>query len=406
MSSEEKLDVPDAEVSPLRICFITTYPPRFDGIAVYSHELIKALKERGNTVYVISNPDLDVGGHADQENVFPAMQPEKVGWVRDVFNTVVKLKPDVVHIQHEYGLFDIDGKLSTDLLDLLIELNLQRTPAVVTYHSVYRTLNDKERLFMNISLQLIDAGVVHEELQKIFLPVNLGWVPQNVYVISHGAEVIEAGGVPDVLEAKRRYGLEGKDVVMCLGWWEPYKRFEDVVKIWPDVAAQVPNAVLVIAGDVRPGSRSGVRYKPMLLKAVEESPARDSIRVIQGSFVAIEYLTVENAADIIVLPYDQSTQSGVLAHAFSLGKPAIVTDVGGLMAEVHASSAGIVVSRGDLNQLKEYIVLLLSNEDMREQYARRALAYVEKRIGWEYVAGLHQSLYRSITKDGVRSIRT
>jgi glycosyltransferase involved in cell wall biosynthesis len=111
-------------------------------------------------------------------------------------------------------------------------------------------------------------------------------------------------------------------------------------------------------------------------------------------------------ADIVVLPYDQSTQSGALAHAFSLGKPAIVTDVGGLMAEVHASAAGVVVSRGDLDHLKEYIVMLLSKKDMREQYARRAEAYVAQRIGWEYVAGLHQSLYRSMTKDKGQSIHT
>ncbi len=107
-----------------------------------------------------------------------------------------------------------------------------------------------------------------------------------------------------------------------------------------------------------------------------------------------------------MLPYDQSTQSGVLAHAFSLGKPVIVTDVGCLMAEVHESGAGVVVSRGDLAQLKEYIVLLLSNEDIREKYARHALAYVEKRIGWDYVAGLHESLYRSVDEARARSIRT
>jgi glycosyltransferase involved in cell wall biosynthesis len=161
----------------------------------------------------------------------------------------------------------------------------------------------------------------------------------------------------------------------------------------------VPNAVLVIAGDARPGSRSGVRYKPTLLKAAADSPAREHIVIIEGSFLPTEYLTVENAADIIVLPYDQSTQSGVLAHAFSLGKPAIVTDVGGLMAEVHASASGVVISRGDLDQLKDYITLLLSNKQMREKYARRALAYVEKRIGWNYVAGMHQSLYRSMVMD-------
>jgi hypothetical protein len=51
-------------------------------------------------------------------------------------------------------------------------------------------------------------------------------------------------------------------------------------------------------------------------------------------------------------------------------------------------------------------VLLLSNKEMREKYAGRAQAYVAQRIGWEYVAGLHQSLYRSMIKDKGRSIRT
>jgi hypothetical protein len=63
--------------------------------------------------------------------------------------------------------------------------------------------------------------------------------------------------------------------VLCLGWWEQYKRFEDVVAIWPQVASEVPYAVLVVAGDARPGSRSGVLYKPKLLKAVAESPQSD-----------------------------------------------------------------------------------------------------------------------------------
>ena len=110
----------------------------------------------------------------------------------------------------------------------------------MTYHSVYSTLGDKEHVFMNISLQLIDAAVVHEEFQKIFLPVNLGWVPQNVTVIPHGAQIFAAGGVPDVLESKKQYDLMGKDVVLCLGWWEQYKRFEDVVAVWPRSPVRFP----------------------------------------------------------------------------------------------------------------------------------------------------------------------
>jgi glycosyltransferase involved in cell wall biosynthesis len=402
MNSKEDVSFEKISVSNLTICMVTPYPPRFGGIATYADELIHAIKSYGHTVYVICNPDVSDGGHGGQEGVFPAMDVEKIGWHNDVFKAIKNVDPDVVHIQHEYGLYDIDDKFSTDLLDLLVLLNLDRIPTTITYHSVYSTLSSKEHVFMNLSLQLVDAGIVHEELQKIFLPVNLGWVPQNLHVIPHGAKMAGKVGVPDEAEAKKLYGLSGKDVVMCLGWWEPYKKFEDVVKIWPEVVKEDPNAILVIAGDARPGSRRGVIYKPTLCKAIEESPVKESILVIQGSFSQKEYSTILNAADIIVLPYDQSSQSGVLAHAFSLGKVAVVTNVGGLMAEVHASGAGIVTPLGDLDELRDYIVLLLKNEQMRTKYAQKAVQYVQKRIGWKYVAGMHLSLYSSIVRSKKR----
>ena len=61
-------------ISRLRICFISPYPPRFGGIATYSHELAEGIKKRGHTVYVICNPDLDAGGHAGQ--------PFLLRWIR------------------------------------------------------------------------------------------------------------------------------------------------------------------------------------------------------------------------------------------------------------------------------------------------------------------------------------
>lgn len=402
MNSKEEVSFKRDVIPNLTLCMITPYPPRHDGIATYSDELIHAIKSYGHTVYVICNPDVSDGGHGGQEGVFPAMDVEKMGWHNNVFRAIKDVDPDVVHIQHEYGLYDIDDKFSTDLLDLLVLLNLDRIPTAITYHSVYSTLSSKEYVFMNLSLQLVDAGIVHEELQKIFLPVNLGWVPRNLHVIPHGANMVGEEGVPDAAEAKKLYGLSDNDVVMCLGWWEPYKKFEDVVKIWPEVVKEDPNAVLVIAGDARPGSRRGAIYKPTLLTAIEESPAKESILVIQGSFSPKEYNTILNAADIIVLPYDRSSQSGVLAHAFALGKPAVVTDVGGLMAEIHASGAGVVTPLGDLDELRAHILLLLQNEQIRAKYAQRAMQYVQQRIGWKYVAGMHLSLYSSTVRSKKR----
>ena len=95
--------------------------------------------------------------------MFPAMDVEKMGWHNDVFKAIKNINPDMVHIQDEYGLYDIDDKFSTDLLDLLVLLDLDRISTAITYHSVYSTLRSKEHVFMNLSLQLVDAGIVHEE---------------------------------------------------------------------------------------------------------------------------------------------------------------------------------------------------------------------------------------------------
>jgi glycosyltransferase involved in cell wall biosynthesis len=95
----------------------------------------------------------------------------------------------------------------------------------------------------------------------------------------------------------------------------------------------------------------------------------------------------------VVLPYDRASQSGNLAHAFALGKPAVVTAVEGLKAEVEASQAGATVPLGSLEDLKAALLLLLRDNALRELFSRRALEYVQKKIGWSIVAKKHILLY-------------
>ncbi len=378
---------------------ITSFPPRHDGIATYSNELIFAIEHYGHTVYVITHMDVDVGGHEHQLDVFGLVDIEKEGWEKAVFRKIQELQPDVVHIQHKYGLYAHAGDYGIPVLDLLFLLYVAEIPSVITYHSVYSTLSREEAAFTGLSLSIASAGVVHEEFQKIFLPENLGWVPNNVYVIPHGAKTTVAKAVPSPPEIKARYGLEERKVVLCIGWWEPNKRFEDVVAIWPNIVEEVPDTVLVIAGDARPGSPSGVRYKPELLKAIEESPAREHIKVITGAFEPNEYDMILNMADIVVLPYDRASQSGNLAHAFALGKPAVVTSLEGLKAAVEASGAGIDVPLGSSKDLEAGVLSLLRDDELRKLYSQRAQEFVRTEIGWSIVAGKYLRLYEIVIKE-------
>ncbi|MBN1941175.1 MAG: glycosyltransferase [Candidatus Diapherotrites archaeon] len=382
----------------MRIVFVTSWPPRHCGIATYSWDLIKAIRNLGHEVFVVTFAD---GGKKGADRVYPILNIGKgqklksAEWCEKLYEKVSRLKPDVVHIQHEYGLYQHKKDQSAKLLNTFYKWMVDAEfPVAVTYHSVYTVLDRSQSIYMDVALKLTGAGIVHEEYQKIYLPVNIGRLPDNVYVIPHGAKDLKA-----FKNAKRELGLEGKKVVGLIGWWEPNKGFERVVKIWSKIRKRAgKSAVLVVAGGARPGSTSGQMYKPKLLKNIEKSKDRPSIKVMEGAFTPEEYDKVLSSFDIMVLPYNRASQSGNLAHAFALGVPCIATAMEGLKAEIEESRAGMAVPMEDDMELERAIVELLKNDALRKRYAKNAVKYVTSKIKWSIVAKKHVSLYEKLIK--------
>ncbi|MDD5163011.1 MAG: glycosyltransferase [Candidatus ainarchaeum sp.] len=375
---------------------VSSWPPRHCGIATYSVDLVNAMRSLGHDVKIITFSD---GGKKGEKNVYPILPVAKdrklrhADWSEKLYQAVRKLKPDVVHIQHEYGLYLHDDDYSSKLFNCLFKWKVDAEfPVVLTYHSIYTALDRMQSIYMDVALKLSSAAIFHEEYQKIYLPINIGRVPDNVYVIPHGAK-----GMKQDKDAKHELGLEGQKVVGLIGWWEPNKGFERVVKLWDSIKKKTgKNTVLVVAGDARPGSTSGQIYKPKLLNAIEKSRDRASIKVIQGAFTPEDYDRVLSAFDIMVLPYSRASQSGNLAHAFALGVPCIATAMEGLKAEIEESKAGIAVPEGDDAELERAIVELVKNDELRNKYAKNAFAYVTSTIKWSVVAKKHFALYEKL----------
>jgi len=384
----------------LKIVFVTSWPPRHCGIATYTQDLARALRKQGHEVHVVTFTD---GGRKGEKFVHPVLKVKKGStklvdpkWDEKLYKEVEKIRPDVVHIQHEYALYLYDDDFSSGLFRPFFRWKVEANfPVVVTYHSVFTALDRVESYYMDIALELTDAGIVHEEYQKIYLPENIGRLPDNVYVIPHGAKDIKP-----YKNAKAELGLKGKKVVGLIGWWEPNKGFERVVKMWPKIKRQVgKNVVLVVAGDARPGSKSGQMYKPILLNAIKKSSAKGSIKTIVGAFTPEKYDKVLSAFDLMVLPYSRASQSGNLAHAFALGVPCIATAMEGLKAEIEASKAGITAPPGDDLELMHGISHVMKHEELRKRYARNAAKYVTKQIKWSVIAGKHVALYEKLISD-------
>src|SRR4029077_5238562 len=107
----------------------------------------------------------------------------------------------------------------------------------------------------------------------------------------------------------------------------------------------------------------------------------------------IEYFF--SAADVVVLPYIKTSQSGILLSAFAAGRPVIVTDTGGLSEIVDDGRGGFVGPPKDSKALAEASIKILKSPDLLEQMGREAKMLAETAYSWHKVALKTMDVYRS-----------
>lgn len=364
-----------------KVVWISSYLPRSCGIAFYSEHYINALKKYAKksrkkvSFKIISHTDAKLADYPIIDNI----RDKK--WHLKVLKAIKKEKPDIVHIQHEYGLYETYQDCNERVVELIKLIKKEKIPVVMTYHSVYEKLQKCHANFVSESLKELDAGILHEDYQKKALKKNIGWQPENVYILPHGSrEDIKI----DKKEAREDLGYTQDELVVgTAGLASERKGFRTLIRQWPRVVKAVPSAILAL--ELKPESVQETRtYIDKVLEEMLASSVSNNIEFSVKNYSEMEFYKRLASFDIHILPYKSESQSGVLAHGFSVGAPAIVTDIEGLGAEIRNSNAGIAVK--NRNDFWKAIVKLLRNKKLRAQYSRNALKYVKKVSGWNIIA--------------------
>ncbi len=375
----------------MRIGFVSSYPPVECGIATYSRFLTDALRALHQDVYVVSH----IGGVGNQ--VFPVFDYEDEDLAHKAFSTMIRFTPDVVHIQHEFGLY---GRFyGMQIIPLILRFRLTGIPVVTTLHTVYREMEDAHRILLKNIIANSNEVIVHEHFQKEALLTNIaGLSEEHIHVIEHGAREVEP--IPD---AKQKIGLPAnRKVILMIGYFRPSKNFELIIRLMPEIIKRNPDAILVVAGKVR--GQEYRDYRTKLFKLIEESPVKDHIFVIRGQLEQDVFDTILSAADVVVLPYKINSQSGILAHSLSFARPVVVSESGSMKEVMKRSGAGLVSK--DEKDYVQNITRILQDEKLAQKFSNNAKEYVKNHISWSITAKKHLQIYQSLLEEPILESRT
>ncbi|HWB69554.1 MAG TPA: glycosyltransferase family 4 protein, partial [Solirubrobacterales bacterium] len=227
----------------------------------------------------------------------------------------------------------------------------------------------------------MDAVVAHSEFGAARLRTELGLDPSRVRVIPHGAfdyltRLPEEKPLPTELQ-----GAHGP-VVLFFGLLRPYKGIDVLLEAF----RRLEGAELWIVGNPR------MDVEPLRRAALG---AGGRVRFLTRFVEDAEIPQIFRRADVLVLPYRDIEQSGVLYAGLAFGKPMVLTDVGGF-PELAAQGAARLVAREDPGALASALEELVSDPSAREELAARTRAAATGRYSWDAVAAQTKALYEEL----------
>ena len=429
----------------LKILMVSTeYPPMYGGVGRYTYNLTRALRKLGHTVYVVCNDDGKEGNFFGLSSSF---DKDNSVLLLDIVN---KVKPDIVHIQFEHGLYGL--KLSSlnprnTYTNIDSFYDICKIPIVTTFHSAYtfkqwmniispldlksnsnnNNLKNQVKYFSKYILQywkfIINYKSFHDLNNEKLVKSKKGIVfsdymknriigkkrkgsngfannksdvddnnnnDRKNIVIYHGAEP-SLSPFPNIKEkARAKFGiyLDNDD--------NKIKRkrrialalgFKTNTKGW-DILNEIdiPENWLIIVNSSK-NHFNTENYKPK--KIINKNFTR--IIDLQRDFLSdIDLSLLFYASDVVLLPYKVCSGSGVMFDALAHGLPFIATDLE-FFKEYARKGLGLTVKRDP----KEFKKALIDLEDNYEYYCNSVNQF-KLSLNWKNIANHHTNVYNSI----------
>lgn len=368
-------------------------PQSYNNLGMYDYEILSRIKN--DNVYFIANQKYD---YLNIPNVkickwfkygkYNTNFTKAISYILSLLRILILIihkRPQVIHIQ--WVRIPIIDFYYYKIIKHLFGVSL-----VYTVHNVLPHKIKKSHYKQYGALyKLCDILLVHTEKSKNDLCSQFNISQSIVIVVPHGPLEYHFSD-KQISETKHQienaYNLKDKIVFGCLGTQSKYKGSDLVLDAWcsEESIRNNKSVVLLLAGKIS----SDI--------TINNIPA--NVVCIDRRISDLEFASVLNLVDVIVLPYRRIEQSGVLLTAISHHIPYCATNVGELTFPFSIADVGWIIKEPKVSHIKETILRIINNstEIIEKKNNVNGWKKVCDKYDWSKNAQITQDIYFNLSQ--------
>lgn len=192
-------------------------------------------------------------------------------------------------------------------------------------------------------------------------------------------------------DVRQELGIAGNEfVVLCIARFAPYKRHDVLAHAVAQVYRKHPNLRLILVGEAQRGYED---YHNRCMKLLQDLDLVTRTTVMEFDS---DVLSIESAADAIVLCSEDEPLGTVVLEGMALGRPIVVAASGGLPEMIQHGFSGLHCVPGDFNSLADRLSTLIEDRSLGESFGRNAREVAVERFSLAVHARTLRCLYEEI----------
>ncbi len=225
--------------------------------------------------------------------------------------------------------------------------------------------------FGQVDYFVVMSKTVEEDLKKFNQGKPYKLIQHPVYNIF--GDKVSKEEAKEFIFKEYSIDVRKENVILFFGFIRRYKGLNFLIEAMLEILKKV-NLKLLVVGEFY---EDEIKYT----EQIKNLKLEESVRVVSDFVPDSNVKYFFSACDVVVLPYADATQSGIIQIAYHYDKPVIATNVGGLSEVVRNNETGFIIEPKNPVAISDAVIKFY-DENLEEKFSNNAKEE-KKKFSWE-----------------------